>query len=265
MTRKQIMEIALRQSAADSCCSPEDFLRTENVVVPAGVSAHARMYLEPPQICDLVSYGANIVAACREDLIPDVESYLRSKPDIHRCFETPAIYELNRLLEKADARVCFMADYFLPDEELVYRAETECPFGTRLMRQPDFAELYVPEWSDALCADRKQLDVLGVGAYDGGKLIGLAACSADGEEMWHIGVNVLPEYRQKGVASALTNRLARAIFEEGKVPFYCAAWSNIRSVKNAIRSGFRPGWVQITAKTNEYIRNMKKEPETDQA
>ena len=46
--------------------------------------------------------------------------------------------------------------------------------------------------------------MLGVGAYDGKDLIGLAACSADCDRMWQIGVDVLPAYRRKGVASALT-------------------------------------------------------------
>ena len=96
--------------------------------------------------------------------------------------------------------------------------------------------------------DRKELDVLGVGAYDGAKLIGLAGCSADAEEMRQIGVDVLPEYRKQGIASAITSRLAMEIVERDKVPFYCSAWSNIRSVRNAIKSGFLPAWAEMTIK-----------------
>ena len=92
--------------------------------------------------------------------------------------------------------------------------------------------------------------MLGVGAYDGDRLIGFAGCSADCPEMWQIGIDVLPEYRRKGIASALTNQLARAVFARGKVPFYAAAWSNIRSVRNAIRSGFKPAWTAMTAKAD---------------
>ena len=66
---------------------------------------------------------------------------------------------------------------------------------------------------------RKEFDVLGVGAYDGEKLIGLAGCSADCDMMWQIGIDVLPEYRNKGIASALTSRLALKVLERGKVPF----------------------------------------------
>ena len=65
--------------------------------------------------------------------------------------------------------------------------------------------------------------------------------------MWQIGIDVLPEYRRRGVASALTNRLARAVFEQGKIPFYAAAWANVPSLSNARKSGFAPAWAVITA------------------
>lgn len=44
---------------------------------------------------------------------------------------------------------------------------------------------------------RKEKDVLGVGAYDDGRLIALAGCSADCETMWQIGIDVLPPYRKR--------------------------------------------------------------------
>ena len=73
-----------------------------------------------------------------------------------------------------------------------------------------------------------------------------------------IGIDVLPAYRKQGIASALTSRLAIEILNRGKVPFYCAAWCNIKSVRNAIRSGFRPAWVEITAKSCETVDGMNK-------
>lgn len=146
--------------------------------------------------------------------------------------------------ESDEKRVCWM------------KKELSCQFETRILRKEDFSELYLSQWSNALCKDRKHLDVLAVGAYDGGKLIGLAGCSADCDTMWQIGIDVLPKYRNRGIGSALTNQLARAAFEKGKVPFYCAAWSNLGSVRTAIRSGFIPGWVEVSAKSNKFIENM---------
>lgn len=88
------------------------------------------------------------------------------------------------------------------------------------------------------------------------ELIGMAGCSADCDSMWQIGVDVLPDYRRKRIASALTSRLASEILERDKVPFYCCAWSNIRSARNAVKSGFVPAWVEMTIKPAEVVDEM---------
>ena len=69
-------------------------------------------------------------------------------------------------------------------------------------------------------------------------------------------IAVFPEYRRKGIASAVTSRLAIEIIKLGKVPFYCAAWSNIRSARNAITSGFRPAWVELTARDTDFVNKL---------
>lgn len=257
MDQAFILKTALAQSAADSACRPDDFLKNTNVVTESVPSQEARKYLKLPHILDLISYGSNVVASCRADLKNDIGRIIDRAPGPSACFETPMIYLINRALEKADARVCFMAEYFLPDVDLIYGADLRCPLETRLLYPEDFVGLYLPQWKNALCEDRKHLDVLGVGAYDGGRLVGFAGCSADCDTMWQIGIDVLPEYRKRGIASALTNRLAREVIAREKVPFYCAAWSNVRSVKNALRSGFKPAWSQLTAKSNAFIEGMQ--------
>ena len=131
-----------------------------------------------------------------------------------------------------------------------------CRNETKILYNADFTDLYTDEWGNALCEARKERDVLGMGAYDNGKLIGLAACSADCDNMWQIGVDVLPEYRKQGIASALTSGLAVEILKREKVPFYCCAWSNIKSARNAISSGFRPAWVEMTVKPLSMINEM---------
>ena len=143
-----------------------------------------------------------------------------------------------------------------PDVEAV--RELPCDLELRLLQQEDFRDLYTEQWSNALCEDRKTLDVLGVGAYDGGKLVGLAGCSADCDTMWQIGVDVLPEYRRRGIAAALTSRLAVEALDRGKVPVSCCAWANVKSAKNAIRSGFRPAWVEMTVKSAAFVDEMNR-------
>ena len=142
-----------------------------------------------------------------------------------------------------------MATYYLADIKSLELVD--CNFETKILTKNEFGNLYSQQWSNALCERRKELDVFCVGAYDGDKLIGLVGCEADCDMMWQIGIDVLPEYRRKGVGQSLTKKLAIEILKQNRVPFYCCAWSNILSRKNAIRSGFVPTWIEMTAKSIE--------------
>ena len=105
------------------------------------------------------------------------------------CFETPNMNVLADALRPFGMRICFMAEYFLPDVSRM--RQWDCGYALKVLGPADFAGLYRPEWSNALCEKRRELDVLAVGAYDGARLVGLAGCSADCESMWQIGVDVL--------------------------------------------------------------------------
>lgn len=253
MTNRDILKIALQQSAFDANCDSDDFLQSNAVIVPSVQNEHARRYLQLPFPCHLISYGNNVVASIDEAYRDIVTSYLAAYAPEH-CFETPNLHVLNDAFRPQGMQVCFMAEYFLPDAEKI--PTIDCKYEIQILEQADFAGLYLPQWSNALCKERKQLDVLGAGAYKDGRLVGLAACSADCEEMWQIGIDVLPQERRQGIASALTSRLAKEILARGKVPFYCCAWSNMRSARNAIKSGFRPAWVELTVKPNEVINRL---------
>lgn len=253
MTNEEILKIALSQSAIDCNCHAEDFFAEKGKVMRSAADSRARKYLPLPFECDMVSYGSCVVAQTSERTESAVREYIEKFPAEH-CFETPNIHALDEKLAPFGLKVCFMAEYFLPDVEKLSRLS--CGYEMCVLHAEDFSALYLPEWSNALCEKRKELDVLGVGAYDGEKLIGLAGCSADCEDMWQIGVDVLPEYRRREVASALTSNLACEIIERGKVPFYCAAWCNIKSVRNAIKCGFRPAWAELTARDIEFVKKM---------
>ena len=96
----------------------------------------------------------------------------------------------------------------------------------------------------------------------------LAAVGEDGAVLGYAGIQVVldegyvnnvavrPEYRRQGTASAVTARLTREILDRGKVPFYCCAWSNVKSARNAVRCGYHPAWVELTAKPVEYVDKM---------
>lgn len=222
MTKEEIWAAALRQSAVDLNCSPEDFGREHSVVVRSAPHAGARKYLSLPFFCDLVSYGGNVVASVAPEAEAAVRAYVERYAPEH-CFETPNMNVLADALRPFGMRICFMAEYFLPDVSRM--RQWDCGYALKVLGPADFAGLYRPEWSNALCEKRRELDVL-------------------------------PGYRRRGVAAALTSRLAAETLARGKVPFYCAAWSNIKSVRNAAKCGFVPAWAELTAKPEAFVREL---------
>ena len=200
MNQSDILQTALEQSARDYGCAPGDFLQPDPKTVLSRQNEGARVYLPLPLACSLVSYGNNVIAQTSEDLLEPVLAFLRRFPPEH-CFETPNLYILNNLLASHDQTICFMAEYFLPRLERL--RPLSCPYPIRMLGPSDFADLYLPQWSNALCEKRRERDVMAVGAYDGETLVGLAGASADCETMYQIGIDVLPAYRRPGIATAL--------------------------------------------------------------
>ena len=148
MTNREMMEIAMRQSAEDMGCRVEDFKADKNVVVPIKLGKKARKYLKEPITCNLVSYGNNIMAASIPETMDLVSAYV-DKFEFYHCFETPNMHWLNERLAEKGHKICFMAEYYLPD---ISRIPTlSCAYETRVLTQEDFADLYRPEWSNALC------------------------------------------------------------------------------------------------------------------
>ncbi|MFQ9681402.1 MAG: hypothetical protein ACLRZH_16110 [Ruthenibacterium lactatiformans] len=163
---------ALRQSAVDLNCSPE-IRREHSVVVFAPMPGRGNICRCP--FCDLVSYGGNVVASVAPEAEAAARAYVERYAPEH-CFETPNMNVLADALRPFGMRICFMAEYFLPDVSRM--RQWDCGYALKVLGPADFAGLYRTEWSNALCEKRRELDVLAVGAYDGARLVGLAGCSA---------------------------------------------------------------------------------------
>ena len=62
----------------------------------------------------MVSYGNNIVASVKEEYRELIWEYIHRFTFYH-CFETPNMHWLEDRLRKEGQRVCFMAEYYLPE------------------------------------------------------------------------------------------------------------------------------------------------------
>ena len=253
MNNADILKIAKEQSALECGCRPDDFDSIDDTVCMFSLREKSRVYYANDIACNFVSYGNGNVVSVKAQYVDIIEKFLEQNSGF-KCFETPALLRLNELFVPTGHKVCFMAEYFLPDLECLHK--TDCKYEIRILYPDDFRGLYLPEWSNALSSKRPFYDRICAAAYDGDKLVGLAGASADCAGMFQIGIDVLPGYRKQGIGSALTSRLALEVLKDGKVPFYCAGWANTASVRNAVRSGFRPAWCEMTLKPSAFVDEL---------
>lgn len=50
----------------------------------------------------------------------------------------------------------------------------------------------------------------------------------------------------------------RVLTQTDFTDLYNEKWSNVKSARNAIKSGFRPAWVEMTIKSNRFIDEMNR-------
>jgi len=242
----------MQQQAIDFNCAPEDFYSSENRVVISKENPKARAYLRLPFFCALTSFGNNIVASVDADIADFVSKYIKDKK-IEDCFAPPNIFILNDELRKHGRQITFCAQRSLPDVNLIKPGS--CDYELKILHPDEYSELYgKSEWSNAVGSGRrKHLDRTAVGAYDEEKLVGLVGSEESCESMWQMGIDVLPDYRGKGVAKALLAKLALEILNVGIVPFGGNRWANVRSLKTQLSCGFKPAWVEMMASSSDTI------------
>lgn len=90
-------------------------------------------------------------------------------------------------------------------------------------------------------------DVIAYGAFEGEQVVALAAADDYLETMWQIGIDTLPKYRGKGLATFLVQALTKEIIKQDRIPYYTTWSANLASINVALATGFRPVWVEYFA------------------
>lgn len=114
----------------------------------------------------------------------------------------------------------------------------------------------------AICFSPTQPDVLAVAAvkeqgerFDQGCMAGMAGASQDGQYLWQIGIDVIPEFEGRGLGAYLVEHLKREIQSRGKIPFYGTSESHTVSQTVALKAGFVPAWTEL------YVKPVRPEQE----
>ena len=249
MTKNEAIAAAMRQLAIEYSCEPDAFACDENIITISATNEGRRIYRPGASFLSFVCFGRGAVVTADKRIHGWLRDYLRDGNEpiagywlyerVHRQAIDAECGKYGKTLEDTfhmylpDARVSARAvdipvKWFEEDEIIPFYGAEQKLFPNSLS---PFPNTYRP-------------DKLAVAAYDGDKIIAMSGASADTPDMWQIGIEVLPEYRSRGIAAHLVSLLKNEILRRGKLPFYGTSLSNLGSQNVARAAGFFPAWIE---------------------
>jgi hypothetical protein len=225
------LAIARKQLSIDMNCDAEDFARDGIIFCEAALNPGRRLFDRQSPFLEIATLGRSTVVSADREIMPGVKKALENKTrdDI---FASPFIYghSLN----------------YVPDCTRIQKFRLPDGFDFHVKEGREIYELYATEgFENAIQYDvnHPRPDTLVTYATYNGMIIAMAGACIDSPLMWQIGIDVLPEFRNLGLAASLVSHLGIMIMERGVVPYYSTASSNIASQSVAYSSGFIPAWM----------------------
>lgn len=241
----QYWDALLDLLALEYNCASADFLRSDNVLTRPALHEGRRVYSPNPYFFHMVTTGGNAVITADECLHPFLQKFMADRPGIW-LFELPNLRPLEAELNRFGYTLTGTYHMFLPAWDALPKLDLPLRWYTEEELTPFYGDERFP---NAICQPRapERPDRMAVCAMDGERIMGMAGCSEDAPGWMQIGIDVMPEYRSRGVGTYLVTLLKNRIEEMGDIPFYGTSVSNYHSWNIALNCGFRPAWVEIGA------------------
>lgn len=233
MTQEEMLFIVQSQLAIDLNCSIDDLNgKKEGIIfVEAKENPGCRPFPRKARYFEILSMGNSIVVSASPERLLVAKTQMQGK-NRDTVFSLPFIRGLYL--------------HFLPDVKRIKPMSPPNFFTFELIKREEMVNLIdVTRFTEAIIYDTNlpwQTD-LAVLAKQDEEIVGVAGASKTCAKLWQIGIEVLPNYRNLGLASYLVNRLTFEILGRGEIPSYDVIASNIASQRVAHRLGYFPAWV----------------------
>ena len=190
----------------------------------------------------MLTTRTNNVIACVPDYLKEsLEEYIKLKEYAYDLFTSPSIYLLNNIFEDndVDCKAVEVFEYWVnTSNKLLKVPKTEFKLRkfknfNKYIGDNDFYNV----WLDG---KRKQDNRFGYEILDKDKVIGACGVSGDSEYFWQLGLNVLPEYRGRGLGEVLVKSCINECKRLKKYPIYAIVPSNISSKRLAMKCNLKP-------------------------
>lgn len=245
MTKQLIDETVRAQFRLDTNCSLEDEKEKIININEAHKDNGSRYFDDLEPFFRAIIYRGEMYMCAGEEILEWCrEKYSLYKPEWFCKFEN--LRKLDGKLREYGYEIKDTHVYCLPDTEFE-GYDFDAPYSVRWYDKEEILSLKKDNpFGNALMFIPDCPDEIAVAALDEkDDPIAMAGASSDSDSMWQIGIDVLPEYKHKGIAVYLVSMLKERILDMGKVPFYGTSESHSNSLNVAIRSGFMPAFTEV--------------------
>lgn len=235
------------QLAIDLNVIKENFEQEENVVTILTPNLFKRRNIDDDLLLFMACFGKATVAAVSQELEAFMTDYIADM-DGFRCFDMP-LNVLEKKLKKHGAVISEIEEFYLLDRREIQPVNPAFEF--EILEGEAIKKLYGDHrfhMALGYSQESDRRDMLAVVAYEKGEILGVAAASNDTDDIWQIGINVVPECQYHHVATDLVKIISNEVLKRNKIPYYGTAWSNIASKRVALNAGYKPVWVEMKAR-----------------
>lgn len=244
-TKSEIINMAKKQLALDYNCQLSDFEKEGNTITENILIDGRRMYESDRCFLKILCMEGKAIIYADEKIRPWIEEKLLNK-DARWLFDYGNVRNIDNKLREFGHEIDEIKNFYLPNQVI---ADIKPCAKIRWFEKDEILQFEDhSRFDQAFTFEDNTPDVLGVAALDGDIIMGMAGVSEDCENLYQIGIDVLPEYRGKGIGANLVAVLKQEILRRGKIPFYGTSVSHMISRNVAINAVFFPAWVELYSK-----------------
>jgi GNAT superfamily N-acetyltransferase len=241
-TKFKVLQIAKAQFVLDYNCQLSDFEKEKNTIVENELIEGRRIYDNDGCFLKILCFDGSAIISASPLIMPWCEEKLLSR-DVAWFLAYPKLREIDKRLQEFGHEIAEVHQYYLPNSNMPF---IEPSSSVKWYEYEDIFQFRNDErFREAFAFDENRPDILAVAAFDGNNIMGMAGASEDSKTMWQIGIDVLPEYRGRGIGTNLVTLLKNEILKRGKMPFYGTCQSHFNSQNIAMGAGFFPAWAEL--------------------
>jgi len=246
--KSEIINMAKKQLALDYNCKLSDFEKEGNTITENRLIEGRRLYESDGCFLKIMCIEGKAIISADDKIRPWLEDKILNK-DASWLFDYGNVRVIDHKLREFGHEIDEIHNFYLPNPDV----SDIMPFSKiKWFEKDDILQFQGDSRFDQAFAFEDTFpDVLSVAALDGDIIMGMAGASKDSSTLYQIGIDILPEYRGKGIGTNLVSILKKELLRRGKVPFYGTSVSHMFSRNIAINAGFFPVWVEL------FSRKMK--------